>query len=658
MKLLLKKIAGITISASFLLLGSSALAQKKLVPVEHFISENMFSNPRLSPDGQHIAIKVKIMRNGRLTPMLHIYSLPSLQLISTMALPKFEIPLSVYWISNTRLVVTKGLEVGLREAPQATGEVIAVDLDGKKFEYLYGYDNFKSSNKGTRYLDDRGYGTLEGINENKNGNIYLGVHLWQGKSSSLYEIDTFKSTRKLITDIAKPNLSFYLTANGVPRFATGYDDENQQIVFRKDSAGQAWQAMSKEWIGSSFRPLEFTDNGEGLYFMQSEDGEPAALFKENLVTGKRTKLAHDANTDLSVQWTEYPYQPFAVVNQQGIPQFTYLDTNSSNAQLHKALAAQFPGAIVNFINFTDDGNKLLFGVASDRDPGSFYLFDRKTGTADLLFSVMPEIDPSEMAERRPVQVPTRDGQGIEAYLTMPKTDGIAAKAAPLIVFPHGGPHGVRDSWYFDSDAQFLASRGYAVLQVNYRGSSGRGENFRALGYREWGGKIQDDIIDSVNHLIKLGQVDSRRICSFGASFGAYSALMLAIREPNLFRCAIGYAGVYDLTYIFDEARAKNLKSTTNYFAKVLSQDPAVLRKNSPALNADKLKAPVWIIHGGKDEVTPPEHAYRMRKALIDAGNEPEWTFEPDEGHGFYDVERRKDLYLRLEQFLGKHLQMK
>jgi dipeptidyl aminopeptidase/acylaminoacyl peptidase len=317
------------------------------------------------------------------------------------------------------------------------------------------------------------------------------------------------------------------------------------------------------------------------------------------------------------------------------------------------LSAQFPDAYVHFLNFTDDGQKLMFGVSSDRDPGSFYLFDKATGKADLLFSNMPLIDPELMAERHPVAFAARDGLTVTGFLTLPKNSD--KKKLPLVLLPHGGPFGVDDDWFFDSDAQFLASRGYAVLQVNFRGSSGRGHNFKVAGYREWGGKIMDDLIDGVKWANARGDIDPARVCAYGGSFGGYAALMLPIREPAMFKCSVGYSGLYDLATKYNDEGIKGDTANTNWYIKTMGKDPATLAAISPSHLAGQIKVPVLLIHGGKDKITNLKQAESMRDALIKAGHPPEWLLTDKEGHGFYDSEHRKEVYQRLEAFLGKHI---
>ena len=636
--------------------AAAAASKPATLPISIFTQEATFSNPKLSPDGKHIAINVRIMRNGRSVPTMTIYTLPELKIVSTIAMKKFEMPLNFVWATNRRLIVTKGIEVGLREAPRRTGEVVAVNLDGSEPEYLYGYDNFAQSSKGDRYLDDRGSGRIVGIPKARDGHVFIGVHEWRRDHSILLDINSIKSARKTMADIPVKGLGFTLQNNDLPRFADGTDDNNLAILYRFDDSTNKWNQVPKEQVGSEKTPVAFSADDKEAYFLHSAKGEPLSFIRESMATGVRTEIAKDAFGDVSrIQWTEKPYTPFAVGTNIGVPSVRYLDPTSPNAVLHKALSQQFPDSLVSFINFTDDGSKLLFYVYSDRDPGSYFLYDKKSGSADLLFASSPEIDPELMSERRPIRFKARDGLELAGYLTFPKGAEPAKQKLPMIILPHGGPHGPADHWSFDDHAQFLASRGYAVLQVNFRGSGGRGLNFEHAGYRQWGGKIQDDIVDGVKWAVAQGDVDAKRICTYGISFGAYSALMLPIREPGMFKCAVGYAGVFDLAYLFKDDNVKAEKSFKNFLTKVLGTDEEELTRFSPSKQAEKVKVPVFLIHGGKDETAPIEHAKRMRAALIKANNAPDWLEEPDEGHGFYDKQRQLELYQKLEAFFAKHI---
>jgi dienelactone hydrolase len=636
------------------LFASAAHAADKLIPIDAFVEEQQFSHPRLSPDGKHIAVNVRLKRGERSVPTMTVYSLPALQLVSTIALPGFEIPVNFEWITNRRLLVEKGLELGLRERPQATGEVVAVDLDGSKPEYLYGYQAFQQSSRGDRYGDDYGWGDIALIPEARDGHVFIGTHQWRGNRSQLYDINSSNSIRKLVADIPMKDLTFLLQNNAKPRFAYGDDDDTNPVLFRLDDGSGEWRTVDPKLLGSGFHPFSFTPDDKAMLASYSAKGGPYAIVREDMASGTRSTIAEDPFGSLDViEYSARPGLPFAVSAATGIPKARYLDTTMPDAKLHQTLSGLFPDGYVHFINFTDDGQKLLFSVRSDRDPGSYYLFDKKTGKADLLFANMQQIEPELMAERRPIRFKARDGLEITGYLTMPKNPG--KKKLPMVLLPHGGPFGFYDEWFFDDDAQFLASRGYAVLQINFRGSGGRGVNFKLAGYLEFGGKMMDDLIDGVKWANAQPEIDADRVCVYGASFGGYAALMLPVRAPGLFKCSVGYAGLYDLASRYEQKRIKGKIQSINYLIKTMGQDPAALALISPTHLADKITLPVLLAHGAHDETTELDQATRMRDVLTKAGHPPEWMLIENEGHGFYDSEHRKAFYQKLEAFLAKHI---
>jgi dipeptidyl aminopeptidase/acylaminoacyl peptidase len=634
--------------------GASGLAANPLVPVESFATEALYSSPKLAPDGKHIAVNVRIMRNGRMIPTMSIYKLPELSLVSTIAMNGYEIPTGFSWITNTRLVVSKGLIVGAREMPQSTGELVAVDYDGKRQEYLFGRENFRYSSKGKWYGDDYGNGFLTGVFLPRTENVLVTTYIWGAERTMLYDINTANSSRKLVASIGARGLDFLVQKDRTPRFAFGMDDKAEPTMFRFDDASAEWRQVDRKPLGAWYRPFNFLIGDKEFYAYHSQDGGPVRIVRDAVDGSSRTVVAEDPLFNPgSIAFTAYPWTPFGVFGRRGKPTIRYLDESLADAQLHKSLSAQFPDEIVEFINFTDDGKKLLFHVASDRDPGSYYLYDRPTNKAELLFSNMDQIDPDQMAQRLPVEFKARDGTLISGFLTLPNNPG--KKKLPMVLYPHGGPSGVTESWYFDTDAQFLASRGYAVLQLNFRGSGGRGENFMNAGQKQWGGLMIDDMVDGVKWAGTRPDIDIQRVCAYGISYGGYAALMLPVREPALFKCAVGYAGIYDLNRIYDEHTVKARRSSRSYYERWVGTDKAQLTRYSPALNADKIKIPVLLIHGGKDEIDPKEYAYHMRDALTKAGNPPDWLFESDEGHGFYDVENRRKVLVKLEEFFGKHI---
>jgi dipeptidyl aminopeptidase/acylaminoacyl peptidase len=637
--------------AALLSLSGAALAASK-VPLAAFVNEDTYTQPRLAPDGKHIAVTVNMPSGDRTVPVLTVYSLPDLKITGAIRMPAFNVPGDVRWVSNERMVVSVGKELGSRERPVLTGELMAVDVDGSKQEYLYGYQMYKMSRRGDRYGDDIGWGFVQSIPAKKNGHVFVSSHLYKGSSSLLYDIDSVSATRKLVASLPQRDMDFIVQNDGTPRFSYGWGDDGYVHVLRHIDATGEWVRLAGNY-GHEYHPLVFQPDDKAYFALYSAKGGPVTLIRENVADGSHTTLFDDPSGSATGIQYDANRVPFAAWSAVGIPTVRYFDSDNPDAKLHKMLSAQFPGSVVDFRDFTDDGKLLLFSVRSDRDPGEFYLFDRSTGKADLLFAGMEAINPDDMAERRAISFRSRDNHQVFGYLTMPVH--AAGAKVPLVVMPHGGPHGIHDEWYFDTDAQFLASRGYAVLQVNFRSSGGRGPNFVNAGNREWGGKVQDDIIDGLKWTIAQGEVDASRVCSYGASFGGYSALMLAVREPSMFKCAVGYAGVYDLNLMFSADAFRDDKSAQSQIARHIGTDKQELDRNSPVNFAAQIKAPVLLVHGGKDKRAIVQNAEEMRDALTKAGNAPEWLLAPNEGHGFYDTANRTAFYEKLEAFLAKHL---
>jgi dienelactone hydrolase len=621
------------------------------IPLVDFVRQGNFSAPSMSPSGKYLVVTQRTPTEPRDVYATVVYELEGMKILSAVRAPAGDIPIAYSWVSDTRIVTTVGQEFGSIGLPERTGELVAVNVDGLGSDYLYGYRRLAGRNA----TKDEGYGRVAKTPRADDGHVLVTENPWgaTSRTSRLYDINTLTNGRRTVAEINQPGFDFVIQADGQARFAYGLNDAADYAVFKLDDAQREWQPFTSKAQGD-LRPLALSlDNTQLLGSLSLKRG-PRSLVRESLDGTGRVTLAEDpvGNIDQFESGLR-DRGPFAAGTSVGAPKLTYFDAERSDAALHKVLAAQFPGSYVHFISVSRDGSRTLFRVSSDRDPGAYYLFDAASGKAALLFETRPWIAPERMAAQRPIGFKSRDGVEIRGYLTLPPERGEGK--LPLVLLPHGGPHGVADDWFFDTDAQFLASRGYAVLQVNFRGSGGRGPEFETAGHRQWGGRMIDDLIDGVRWIVAQGTVDEKRICSFGASFGAYAAMMSPIRAPELFKCAVGYAGVYDLPLIFDEPSAKVGGKSYRYYQKVLGQDQAELIAFSPDRLADKLMVPVFLAHGSSDEVTPPAQAQAMRDALIKAGRPPEWFYVSGEGHGFFGEKNRQAFYEKLEAFLGKHI---
>jgi dipeptidyl aminopeptidase/acylaminoacyl peptidase len=296
------------------------------------------------------------------------------------------------------------------------------------------------------------------------------------------------------------------------------------------------------------------------------------------------------------------------------------------------------------------------------DPGTIYLLDTDKLKLEEIARTRPWIDPKQMAARKPVHYAARDGLDIPAYLTLPRNAD--DRKPPLVVIIHGGPWVRGFNWGFDPLAQFFASRGYAVLEPEFRGSDGYGWKLFTAGIKQWGLSMQDDITDGVEWLIKQGTVDKDRICLYGGSYGGYATLWGLIKTPDLYKCGVAYVAVTDINLMFDitwsdMARVRSSQRWLDYGAKDLIGDPdkdaEKFRSVSPLYNAASLKAPVLLAYGAADTRVPLKHGLEFRSALADDHKIYEWIVYDNEGHGFNKDDNRFDFYRRVDAFLKQYL---
>jgi dienelactone hydrolase len=636
------------LAAAFCLLMPAAAIAGDLIPVESFARHESYSHPRLSPDGQYLAICVADGENHALV----IYKLSDMSHpTSYLSMPKFQIPADIHWVSSTRLIVEKAKLFGSLDKPLLTGEILATNVDGKHVDAMFSRDWNLESHGNVRAMDE-GYATVAGLPAKANNHFYMQAYMWNDEHNTwLYDVDSGNGTRHMLSQIGFENMDFVVDADGKPRYASGLDIANDFVVFQQVNGG--WAQLNKDGDRYAFQPTAFSTDGQHLYGYSSTHKGPDALVQFAPDGSNRQVLAKDDFSTIAyVQWTP-GRQPFAASTATGIPSPIIINPNEPLAQLYAGLSKKFPDDFVDFTSFSEDGSKLIFVVSSDRNPGDYYLFDIQHNTIRKLFSEGEGINRSKLGTRTPMRFTASDGTQLEAILTVPA--GASMNDLPMVLLPHGGPYDIHDDWFYDNDAQFLASRGYLVLQVNFRGSGGRGPGFVQSGYGQWGTRIQQDLIDGVKWAEAQHFADPKRVCVYGASFGGYSAMMTAIRAPELFKCAVGYAGIYDLSMMYDKGDIKETTSGVNYLHYAIGTDPAVWAANSPDKLADKITVPVLLIHGEDDERAPFAQAKAMRAAL-DAAHKPyEWLTKPGETHGFYKEENNVDLYNHLQAFLAKYI---
>jgi dipeptidyl aminopeptidase/acylaminoacyl peptidase len=318
---------------------------------------------------------------------------------------------------------------------------------------------------------------------------------------------------------------------------------------------------------------------------------------------------------------------------------------------------ELPEGDLGFRSMTRDGRRMLVSVLSDVEPGASWLYDRESGAFEFLYRTRPEIPSRDMASMTPVRFPARDGLEIPAYLTLPA--GADADPLPTVVFPHGGPW-ARDTWGFHNIVQFLANRGYAVLQPNFRGSTGFGKRFLNLGNREWGtGSMQHDLSDGVRWLVERGIADPARIAILGGSYGGYAALAGVAFTPDLYAAAVSIVGPSSIPTLLESIPPYWEPVRRTFHVRVGDpddpEDLARMRAQSPLYAAARIRTPLLVVQGANDPRVKKSESDQIVRALRDLGLEVEYLVAADEGHGFANEESNQALFAKIEEFLAAHL---
>ncbi|GAA0724077.1 S9 family peptidase [Dokdonella soli] len=556
------------------------------------------------------------------------------------------------------------------EAPSSTGELYAVNADGTGDGIIFGYrmgsQGATHIAKGTSQL---AFATLVDPLRDDPRRALIAIYPANGASlgnmrtmsangvfPTVARIDLFSGVTMQVTTSPMRNASFMTDHHGVVRFAYGVDADQSGKVWYRAGDGKEWQLVfdeAKEHRRAS--PLAFNRAEDKVYFSCGGAHGVGGVCLWDVATQALSPLWSGTVSGVEELVSSFDdNDSFAIRSMPDRVATTLLGKNTPEATLLVGLMQQFPGEDVRITSSTPDGKKVVFFVQSDRDPGQFFLYDGAAHKATFLFARRPWIKPEQMAATEPIALKARDGLALHGYLTRPAGHE-EAKNLPLVVFVHGGPYYVRDRWEFDPYVQMLASRGYAVLQVNYRGSGNYGEDFVSKGFREWGGKMQDDVTDATQWAIAQGVADPKRICIFGGSYGGYAALEGAVKEPDLYRCAIGYVGVYDLRLMHTRGDVPQSVFGENYLKKVLGEDDSVLWDRSPIAHLDRLKAKVMLVVGGQDTRVPPVQGESMRSALNKAHIEHDWLYQRTEGHGFYDEKNLADLFEKVGAFLDRNI---
>jgi acetyl esterase/lipase len=635
------------------------------VPLADFARHEQYRDVRISPEGDYLAASVLV--DGKAA--LSLIRVSDMQGVTVRPRGDSELA-QFWWVAPRRVMYTVGANIGQLEAPVPTGELYAVNADGTGGAILFGA---RMGGQGATHIAHGvrrlAYGDLvDELPDNPRQALIASYAangaasgFRRGTSSSgvfpeVFRIDLYNGTTYPVTTSPLRNAQFLTDNHSVVRFAYGVDVDQAMKVWYRAGDGKAWELVLDENVTHAPHvPLAFNRNEDAVYFDCEGAHRVGGICLWNIRTRAMTPLW--SGTEVGASELVRSFDSKDIVAVRSMPDrvtTTLLQKDGPEAKVLLSLMQQFPGHDVQIASRTQDGRKVVIRIESDVDPGQFYLYDAGSDKLTFLLARRPWISPEAMAPMEPIELQARDGLTLHGYLTRPpgKAD---TRNLPLVVLVHGGPYFVRDRWGFDPTVQALASRGYAVLQVNFRGSGDYGIDFVHAGFREWGGRMQDDVTDATRWAIARGIADAGRVCIFGGSYGGYAALEGAVREPDLYRCAIGYVGVYDLRLMHSRGDIPQSMFGENYLKRVLGSDEAQLWDRSPIAHLDRLKAQILLIVGGADVRVPPVQGENLHAALNKAKIEHEWIYERTEGHGFYDEGHLNELLTSVVRFLDRNI---
>ncbi len=612
------------------------------IPSDVFVDPGYIFRPLISPDGQKIAFRERLAKKIYLS----IRPVDGTRL-TRLALPEKHSVNWYRWASDNKLLISVtgigqiyGIEVPvnvLMAHDLSTGQTIKL---GRKSQGLQGDD--------VLYVDPSGEYVL----------LALARSIFE--HPGVYHVGIADNA---LTEIVRPQSGigrWLADDNGIVRMGFAYSRLNTKIFYRR-SNDEKFALISKirEKDNDDARAESLIDvshivsgEDEGYVLSNKETGR-FALYRFNYLTreiGEKI-LAHDENDITSFRLNDEGTAIESAFHTDERDRITWFDPVYKKHQ--KALDKALPGQEAWIQSRSRDGKKMTVFSTSPTNPGSYYIFEPAAGRLHRFAGINDRISPSRLAVTKYVRYTARDGLSIPAYLTLPV--GRTAKGLPLIIMPHGGPYGVRDTLDYNSEVQFLANRGYAVIQPNFRGSESYGEDFYERGEGQIGRAMQDDLDDAMDWLVKDGIADPARVCVVGSSYGGYAALWGVIRNPERYRCAASFAGVTD----FKSQLKYSLKTLKTRYRRewqttVQGGDEFNLDTVSPAKNAARLNRPVLLTHGDQDSTVPFSQHKTMMAALKKAGKTVESHVYEGEGHGFDDNANEKDWLDRLEAFLAKH----
>ncbi|HLO96740.1 MAG TPA: prolyl oligopeptidase family serine peptidase [Burkholderiaceae bacterium] len=651
-----RSLLGAAMAAPLMSVPAWAQGTPAAIPMADFLKPSSLGGAQLSPDGKTMAAlrDVKGRRN------IVVVDLATRKATIITSFTDGDVA-GISWINDNRLLFSiYDRERG--SGDQIAGGLFAINKDASDFRQLsersWVTEGQKLLPSSTHYMEV----VLDGQRRTDDILVSVGSYQARGRSSSnVYQLNTLTGRSRLLT-LGGPGdvFNWVLDTKQVPRVASSMRDDVVTIHVR-DSAEAPWrEVLSYNQLDTQagIHPLEFDAEGN-LYVAAYAGNDTTGIYRMDMKTGELSKDAVAAlkgyDLDGGLIFTLDGKELLGVGYEASRPGVYWI--NERRAAIQAAVDKELPGKHNSIqVRGPKDAPIVLVASSSDRDPGSYFLFDVKAGTFEGVGRVRPWIKPEQMRPTSFFRYPARDGLSIPGQLTLPAGEG----KFPLIVLHYGGPWVRPIHWGFDPYVQFLASRGYAVFMPAPRASTGFGFKLFKAGWKQWGLGMQDDVADGVKYLIDQGKIDGNRVCIMGASYGGYMTMMGLVKEPKLYKCGINWIGVTDPSFMFtvtwtDFNRFGGSGADIKAWIGDPEKDAEQFRQTSAVHRAAEIKQPVLMAYGGLDVRVPLINGEKMRDALRPHNQNVEWVVYPDEAHGGWRFETDMDFMGRVEKFLAKNL---
>ena len=613
-------------------IGEYSMAGNTMIPLKDFFRNPEMSSFSLSPDGKHISY-MKPWEEGNRMMNVYVRPIGSNDEIRITDASKRSL-YGYFWINDNRIayVQDKGGDENIH--------IYAVDIDGKNNIDLTPFENIQA--RITDDLEDDPNFMLVALNK-RNPQIH-----------DVYRLNVNNGDMDMIAE-NPGNISGWGTDHdGKLRIATTSDGVNTGLLYRENEEDDFKSILTTNFK-ESVSPLFFTFDNKELYVSSNRGRDKSAIFKFDLETAKEGELIfeHDEVDVYGLMSSKKRKVITGVSYTTDKRQIHFFDKWRENLQ--STLESQLKGVEVAISGLSKDETKAIVVTYSDRSRGTYYYYDIENDNLTKLADLSPWLNEDDMAFMKPIKYKSRDGLTIPGYLTLP-LDYKKGEKLPVVINPHGGPW-ARDNWGFNPEIQFLANRGYAVLQMNFRGSVGYGREFWEISFKQWGKTMQDDITDGVNWLIEEGIADPDRIAIYGASYGGYATLAGLTFTPDIYACGVDYVGVSNIFTLLETLPPYWELGRQMMYEMIGNPDTEkeLLEAASPLFHIDKIKAPLLVAQGANDPRVKQAESDQIVDALKAKGIDVPYILKEDEGHGFYNEENQFDFYQEMEKFLDKHL---